>query len=127
MRISDWSSDVCSSDLNDALRHFVEAVLSVAPQATDTPVVVLKAGDAVIHAILQASATAVVLISVLLLALLRNVRDVLLVLFPLALATVLTLATAVLVGTPFHFANLPVLPLLLGLCVSRGCHLVIRP
>src|SRR3546814_5580413 len=34
---------------NDALRHFVEAVLSVAPQATDTPVVVLKAGDAVIH------------------------------------------------------------------------------
>src|SRR3546814_9743355 len=52
----------------DALRHFVEAVLSVAPQATDTPVVVLKAGDAVIHAIMQASATAVVLLSVLLIA-----------------------------------------------------------
>src|SRR3546814_16388275 len=61
---------------NDALRHFVKGVRSVAPQATDTPVVVLKAGDAVIHAILQASATAGVLISVLLLALLRDRKSV---------------------------------------------------
>src|SRR3546814_4184017 len=28
MRISDWSSDVCSSDLNDVARHMIKSIFS---------------------------------------------------------------------------------------------------
>jgi predicted RND superfamily exporter protein len=106
--------------------RFVSAVTAVAPTATDTPVIVLAAADAIIDAIKQAALTALVLISILLLALLRSLRDSLLVFFPLALAGLLTVATAVLLDLPFNFANVIVLPLLMGLGVASGIHLVMR-
>jgi hypothetical protein len=67
-----------------------------------------------------------VLISILIAALLRRVRSVLLVFAPLVLATVLTVAASVLLKQPFNFANVIVLPLLFGLGVASGIHLVIR-
>jgi hypothetical protein len=106
--------------------RFVAAVTAVAPTATDTPVIVLAAADAIIDAIEQAALTAFVLISILLLALLRSLRDSLLVFFPLTLAGLLTVATAVLLDLPFNFANVIVLPLLMGLGVASGIHLVMR-
>ncbi len=111
---------------NDELRRFVDSVRSVAPQATDSPVVVLEAGRAVVDAIRQAALTALVLVSMLLLVLLRSLRDLMLVFFPLALAGVLTVATAVLLDLPFNFANVIVLPLLMGLGVASGIHFVMR-
>ncbi|MBT5811891.1 MAG: hypothetical protein HOI19_16075, partial [Rhodospirillaceae bacterium] len=39
---------------------------------------------------------------------------------------VLTIATSVVFGLPFNFANVIVLPLLLGLGVASGVHLVMR-
>ncbi len=109
-----------------ALRRFAEAVLAVAPNATGTPVILSEAGAAVVTAFKQATAIAFVLIAIILIAVLRRVDHVVLVLAPLALAAVLTVATAVLFGLPFNFANVIVLPLLLGLGVSSGIHLVIR-
>jgi uncharacterized protein len=44
----------------------------------------------------------------------------------LALAAACTTATSVLFGLPFNFANVIVLPLLLGLGVASGIHLVMR-
>ena len=108
------------------MERFVAAVTAVAPTATDTPVIVLAAADAIIDAIEQAALTAFVLISILLLALLRSLRDSLLVFFPLTLAGLLTVATAVLLDLPFNFANVIVLPLLMGLGVASGIHLVMR-
>jgi hopanoid biosynthesis associated RND transporter like protein HpnN len=108
------------------LHRFVDAVRELAPEATDTPVVIVEAGNAVVAAFQQATLSAVVLIALLLLVLLRNVRDAAFVLAPLALAAVLTVATTVLLDMPFNFANVIVLPLLLGLGVASGVHLMLR-
>ena len=45
---------------------------------------------------------------------------------PLTLAAVLTAAAAVLLGIPFNFADIIVLPLLLDIGVDSGIHLVHR-
>ena len=111
---------------NPALRRFIEAVQAIAPKATDSPVVILEASRAVVGAILQAAVTAGVLILLMLLCLLRSLRDTLLVFYPLVVAGLLTVATAVLFDLPFNFANVIVLPLLMGLGVASGIHLVMR-
>ena len=111
---------------NEALRRFVTAVRTVAPDATDSPVILLEAGDTVIAAFQQATVTALALIALLLAVLLRGVSGLLLVMVPLALAASLTVATSVVLGLPLNFANVIVLPLLLGLGVASGIHLVMR-
>ena len=108
------------------LRRFTDAVRAVAPAATYTPIIIVEAGKAVVTAFQQATAGALVLIALLLLALLRSPRDTAFVLAPLALAALLTVATTVLLDMPFNFANVIVLPLLLGLGVASGVHLMLR-
>ena len=109
-----------------AMRRFVESVLTVVPQGTDSAVNILNSGDSVVRAFQQAMGTALVLISVLLYLLLRRVRDVLFVLGPLLLAGCYTVASMVLLGIPFNFANVITLPLLLGIGVDNGIHMVRR-
>lgn len=111
---------------NDALKRFVAAVREVAPDATGSPVLLLESGRAVVGAMFQASATALALIAALLLIILRSVRYTLLVFTPLILAGLLTVATSAVLGPPFNFANVIVLPLLLGLGVASAIHLVMR-
>jgi hopanoid biosynthesis associated RND transporter like protein HpnN len=111
---------------NRALRQFVTEVQTVAPSATGGPVVELFAGDAVVRAFGLASILALVLITAGLLLLLRNVVDTLLILAPLLLASAMTVGIARAVDLSFNFANVIVLPLLIGLGVSSGIHLVIR-
>ncbi|HEX5079850.1 MAG TPA: MMPL family transporter [Geminicoccaceae bacterium] len=113
-------------DNNDELREFAEAVLAEVPQATGAPIVVLEGGRAVVDAFILASVLALALITLLLAVVLRSVRDILLVLAPILLATLLTAASAVLLGVSINFANVIVLPLLLGLGVSGAIHVVVR-
>ncbi len=110
----------------EALRRFVEAVRAVAPNATGGPIIILEAGDAVVAAFREAGLIAVCSIAILLFVLLRNVRDVLFVFTPLVLATLLTVAASVVLKLPFNFANVIVLPLLFGLGVANGIHMVLR-
>jgi hopanoid biosynthesis associated RND transporter like protein HpnN len=109
----------------DNLRAFVDEVRSVAPEATGEPVVLLEAGEAVIRAFIQAFVGALVAITVLL-TILRNAREAALVLFPLLLAGGLTGAASVVLDIPFNFANIIALPLLLGIGVDSGIHIVQR-
>jgi hypothetical protein len=113
-------------DNNEELRAFAEAVLAEVPHATGTPIVVLEGGDAVVRAFTQASLLALVLIAAMLALILRNLRDIVLVLAPIVLAALLTAASAVLLGLSLNFANVIVLPLLLGLGVSGAIHVVMR-
>ncbi len=110
----------------DALRRFVASVRTVAPDATGAPVFILEAGSAVIHAFQQAFLTAIALIFVILLFSLRSLKDAMLVLLPLLLAGLLTAAAGVLLHIPFNFANVIALPLLLGIGVDNGIHMVQR-
>jgi uncharacterized protein len=113
-------------DNNAELQAFAEAVLAEVPHATGTPIVVLEGGNAVVRAFVQASILALVLIVALLGVILRDLRDTLLVLAPIVLAALLTGASAVVLGLSINFANVIVLPLLLGLGVSGSIHVVIR-
>lgn len=111
---------------NRQLQAFVAQVRTVAPEATDSPIGILEGGRVVVSAFYQASVTALIAILVLLTVLLRRIFDVLFVLAPVVLAGVLTVAVAYLVGLDFNLANIIVLPLLLGLGVDSGIHLVMR-
>jgi predicted RND superfamily exporter protein len=57
---------------------------------------------------------------------LRSRPEVALILIPPLLAILLTAATSVLLDIPFNFANIIVLPLLLGIGVDYGIHMVYR-
>ncbi len=111
---------------NNALRQFVEAVQTVAPHATDTPVAILEGGDAIVKACLEATTFTLIASLLILLTVLRNLRDTLLVLLPLGLATILTLAGSILLHIPLNLANIIALPLLLGLGLAFGIYLILR-
>ncbi|RMF99329.1 MAG: hopanoid biosynthesis-associated RND transporter HpnN [Gammaproteobacteria bacterium] len=111
---------------NAGLRAFVDAVQAVVPDATGEPVIALRAGDAVVQAFQQAFSSAVVVITLLLLVLMRSLVATLLVLSPLLLAALLSLGLMVLLGAPLNFANVIALPLLFGIGVDNGIHMVQR-
>ncbi|MFP6744183.1 MAG: MMPL family transporter [Alphaproteobacteria bacterium] len=111
---------------NDALRRFVENVRAVAPTAVGNPIEILESGNAVVGAFQQALLSAVAVIVVLLFILMRRFADVAYVVAPLLLAALLTIAASVIFVIPFNFANVIVLPLLLGVGVDSAIHLVYR-
>jgi hopanoid biosynthesis associated RND transporter like protein HpnN len=111
---------------NQALRNFVRAVQQEAPQATGAPVISLEAGEAVVQAFILAFSLALAGITIILLVMLRSVASTLLVLAPLLLAALFTGAVTVLLGIQFNFANIIALPLLLGIGIDSGLHMVQR-
>ncbi|MDE2228839.1 MAG: MMPL family transporter [Alphaproteobacteria bacterium] len=111
---------------NDVLRRFVDAVRAVAPDATGSPVTIQESARTVTSAFITAGIIALVAIALLLLVVLRRIRDVALVLMPLLLAGLLTLATTVLFDLPLNYANIIALPLLLGIGVSFDIYFVMR-
>ena len=117
-----------AEDLNDGdtLARFVESVRAVVPDATGPAVNIHESSLAVVRALQEALLAAVVVIGLLLLLIWRTLGDTLLVMMPLALAALCTSAAAVLIGIPFNFADIIVLPLLLGIGVDSGIHLVHR-
>ncbi len=110
----------------DSLRRFVDAVRRLVPDPTGSPVTILAAGRAVGGAFATAGVIALAGVGLLLAIVLRRGRDLLLVALPLLLAAEITMAGAALLGVSFNFANLIVLPLLVGLGVASGVHLVTR-
>jgi hopanoid biosynthesis associated RND transporter like protein HpnN len=116
------------ADLNHhaALAAFVDGVREVAPDVAGSASEIVESGRAVVRALRQALLTAVVAIALFLLVLWRSVNDTALVLVPLGLAAILTVAASVLLDIPFNFADVIVLPLLLGMGVDSGIHLVTR-
>lgn len=117
-----------TSNLRDdaSLRSFTGSVSALAPDATGIAVNLIAFGDACQRAFRQALVSAIVVITLLLLVLWRSVRDTALALAPLLLGAVGTVGAMVLSGITFNFANLIVIPLLFGIGVDCGIHLVHR-
>jgi len=109
---------------NDTLRKFAAAVLAAEPTAVGGPVSILKSGELVVKAFIQAGICALVAISLLLWLALRRIVDVLLTLVPLLVAGAVTLEICVLIGMPLNFANIVALPLLLGVGVAFKIYYV---
>ncbi len=116
------------ADITDdrAAEAFVDSVRTVLPRATGLPVVHYEAGRTVVESFKLAFIYALLIIAALLWLLLRDVKDALLVLTPIMLGALTTAGVAVLVGIPFNFANIIALPLLLGVGVDNGVHMVHR-
>lgn len=114
------------NDLNDLnnLQTFITDVQAIAPDATDLPVMYWESMKAVIASFQEAIVIALVAIAMLLMFIRRSIVDTLLVMTPLVLAGLFTMATTVFTGTPINFANIIALPLLMGLGVDNGIHMV---
>ena len=108
----------------DNMEEFITQVQAIAPEATDLPVMYWESMKEVIAAFKQAITIALVTIALLLFAIRRNVIDTLLVMTPLILAGLFTMASTVIADIPINFANIIALPLLLGLGVDNGIHMV---
>ncbi|MHA7873652.1 MAG: MMPL family transporter, partial [Hyphococcus sp.] len=124
-----WRVDILpEADVRDprALDAFVDEVEALFPDLAGGAYQAKKAGEVISSAMLQATSIAFGVIAVFLWLLVRRVRTVLLILFPLFLAALLTAATGVLLDMPFNYANVIVLPLLIGIGVDSGIHLVMR-
>ena len=124
-----WRVDILpEADVREfsALKSFVDDVAATIPDLTGGAYQSIKAGETISSAMLQATGIAFAIVAAMLIFFIRRLRLVALVLFPLALAAVLTAATGVLLDIPFNYANVIVLPLLIGIGVDSGIHLVLR-
>ena len=108
------------------LHRFVDQVETVAPEAAGSAVTITASADTVVEAFRTAAVLALGAIAVLLVLGLRRVVDVLLVLTPLLVSTLLTVLLAVLLPLPLNFANIIALPLLLGVGVSFNVYFVMN-
>ncbi len=111
---------------NALLRRFARAVQRIVPQAVGSAVAVDEWTRLAPRAFATAGLLALLTISLLLLAVLRRLRDVVLVLTPLLLAGLYTLGAASLLGFSINFANIITLPMMLGIGVAFDIYFVMR-
>jgi hopanoid biosynthesis associated RND transporter like protein HpnN len=115
-------------DISDSrdMQAFARPILAVAPTATGAPVTVTEASRVVMGAFREATMLTVGLIALLLLVIQRSLVSIVLILAPLVLGSLYTLAASALFDIPFNFANVIVIPLLFGLGVASSIHMVDR-
>src|SRR4029077_10926565 len=80
-----------TSGTNVSLTQFSKAVLRVAPDATGAPISIRESGTTIVDAFIEAGTLSFLVITLLLIAVLRRPRDVLLTIIPLILTGLLTL------------------------------------
>jgi uncharacterized protein len=107
-----------------ALARFVDAIRARAPDAVGVGVNVLEFGRATVRSFREAFALAFTAIALFVWSVWRRVTETLLVLAPLVLSSLWTLGAMAALDMDFNFANVVVLPLLLGMGVDSGIHLV---
>lgn len=108
------------------LRRFVMAVQEIAPDAAGSAVDTIKAADTILAAFQDAAIYATLAIGIVLLLVLRRLRDASLVLATLLMSTLLTALFARACGISINFANIIALPLLLGVGVSFNVYFVMN-
>ncbi|MBT7951435.1 MAG: MMPL family transporter [Gammaproteobacteria bacterium] len=111
---------------NDAMRRFVEQLQAADSRVVGSPVINIEASDAVIKAFKQAFSYALLVITVFLLILLAHKRDSIYIVASLLTAAILTGGLSVLLDIPLNFANVIALPLILGIGVDSGIHILHR-
>ncbi|QJU57520.1 MMPL family transporter [Sphingomonas sp. AP4-R1] len=109
---------------NRVIHRFRDAVETVTPAISGLPVATQAAAETVAGAFVQAGVIAFLLVSLLLFAVLRDVREVAFTLAPVILSIFLTLGTCVLIGQPVNFANIIAFPLLFGVGVAFHIYFV---
>jgi hypothetical protein len=106
------------------LEKFIADVRSVDPEATGTPLQTYEASKAIKHSYETAGIYALVAVCLFLLIDFRNLRDCLLALLPPLAGTALMFGVLGLCDIDLNPANLIVLPLVVGLGVDGGVHVI---
>lgn len=108
----------------DALRGFTDAAGTVDPNATGKSFRTLEGLRAMKSGFEMAGLYALIAIVIVLMLDFRSVGSLLLALFPLAVGVVLTLGAMGLLGISLNPANLIALPLIVGVGVDNGVHVL---
>ena len=110
----------------ESMRRFVSQIRSVENRIIGPPIVSLEASDAVVRAFQEAFLYSFIAITLLLLILLDRKADALYIIIPLVISAISTGGVSVLLNIPFNFANIIALPLILGIGVDSGIHILHR-
>lgn len=106
--------------------HFIAEVQKVAPNIAGRSVVEWGVGNVVVESFIEAVVYSAVAIFILLIAYFRSLVYPLLVIFPLSVTVLFTFAFAQLIGLSLNMANILVVPLIFGLGVDTGVHVIHR-
>lgn len=106
------------------LEHFVNQTRTVDPEATGKPFGTLEGLKAMQQGFARAGIYALLVIVVVLWADFRTARHTLMALAPLAAGAVITLGVMGLLGVPLNPANMIGLPLIVGVGVDNGVHVL---
>lgn len=110
----------------DRLGPFVAAVRSVAPDLLGPPVQIYESTRLIIRAYTKAAGFAIAAILILLLLDFRSLADALCSMAPVCVGFIGAFGLMGVVGVPLNFANIIVMPLIFGIGVDAGVHMVHR-
>lgn len=110
----------------DALEQFIAESKQIAPNATGRAVAEKEVGTIIVSAFQAAIMMSVFGIALILIWSVEKKRDVLLIFIPLTLASLSTLGLMHWLGLSMNMANIIVIPLIFGLGVDNGIHIVKR-
>ena len=108
------------------LHRFVAAVQRIAPDAGGPAVTTVASADTMMNAFKQAAVLATIAIAIVLLLVIRRLKDTGIVLLTLGMSALLTALLAHLLGIAVNYANIISLPLLLGVGVSFNVYFVMN-
>jgi predicted RND superfamily exporter protein len=112
--------------VRESQEEFVSQLRQVDPDVTGSPVIVSESTRAMKEGYIDGGLYAFIVIVVVAFVVLRRVRDVVLAIVPLGLGILWTAGLMWLFGLQFNLANLVAVPLIIGIGVENGLHLVHR-
>jgi hopanoid biosynthesis associated RND transporter like protein HpnN len=110
----------------EAMEKFLYEMRRIDPDVTGNAVHMFESSRLMIDAYVRAGLYALAAIFLYLMLALRNLRTTFLVMLPTLAGAVLTLGLMRLTGVQFNLANLVILPLILGIGVVDGVHVLHR-
>jgi hypothetical protein len=110
----------------EPLEEFVSQLRQVDPDVTGSPVIGYESIRAMKEGYIEGGLYALVAIVIVTFLTLRRAGDTLFALFPLGLGMIWAIGWMWLFGLQFNLANLVVLPLIIGIGIENGIHLVHR-
>ena len=108
----------------DALERFVSDVKQIDPEATGKPLQTFYASRQMQQSYIQAAMYSLAAVCFVLLLDFRHVGYVLLALIPVGMGSLMMFGTMGLMSIPLNPANMIVLPLILGIGIDDGVHVV---
>jgi len=110
----------------DDRASFVAASRRVSPEVTGFPVVFSKMSRRILEGFRAAVIAGALLVVIILFIDFRSLRDALLALLPLTMGAIWMMAAMRLLGLSFNFANLVAIPLIIGVGIDNGVHIIQR-